>query len=132
MALRTCLHCLATLFSDVSFVRRRSVVVLWRLRHTSDVAEAVCSFTEPTPGIFHVLLTHKGRSEVRRLVHGIGTLVSWSEGVKACLQADGWREVDAPEGSRRMPARIRHQSHTIEIGEPDLQRGSQSPKTEQR
>lgn len=49
MALRTCLHRLATLLSDVCFVRRRSVVVLWRLRQTSDVAEAVCSFTEPTP-----------------------------------------------------------------------------------
>jgi hypothetical protein len=108
------------------------VVVLWRLRHTSDVAEAVCSFTEPTPGIFHVLLTHKGRSEIRRLVHGIDLLVSWSEGVKARLQADGWREVDVPKASRRIRGRIPHESHTIEIGEPDVHQGSQSPKTEKR
>jgi hypothetical protein len=127
MALRTCLHRLATRLSDVCFARRRSVIVLWRLRQTSDVAEAVCSVTEPTPGIFHVVLTHKGRCEIRRLVHGIDLLVCWSEGVKACLQADGWREVDVPKASRRVHRRTPHASHTIEIAAPDLRRGSQSP-----
>jgi hypothetical protein len=54
-----------------------------------DVAEAVCSVTEPAPGVFHVLLTHNGRPEIRRLMQGIDLLVSWSEGVKARLQV-GW------------------------------------------
>ena len=99
MALRTCFYFLAARLSDAGFVRRRSVVVLWRLRQTSDATETVCSFTEPTPGTFHVVLTHKGRCEIRRLVHGIDLLVSWSEGVKACLQANSWREVDVPKAS---------------------------------
>ena len=127
MALRTCVHRLATLLGDVCFARRRCVVVLWRLRQTPDGAEAVCAVTEPAPGVFHVLLTHNGRSEIRRLVHGIDLLVSWSEGVKARLQADGWREVDMPKASRGIRGRVPHESHTIEIGAPDLQRGSQSP-----
>lgn len=132
MAIRTCLHRLATLLSDVSIVRRKCVVVLWRLRQASDAAEAVCSFTEPSPGVFHVLLTHNGRAEIRRLVHGIDMLVSWSENVKARLQADGWRDVDVPEASQRIRRRIRHEGNTIEIGEPDLQGGSQSAKTKER
>jgi hypothetical protein len=108
------------------------VVVLWRLRQASDVAEAVCSFTEPSPGVFHVLLTHNGRAEIRRLMHGIDMLVSWSENVRACLQADGWRDVDVPEASQRIRRHIRHEGNTIEIGEPDLQGGSQSAKTKER
>jgi hypothetical protein len=127
MVLQTCLHRLATRLRDVCFVRRRSTVVLWRLRQTSEGAEAVCSVSEPTPGIFHVVLTHKGRSEIRRLVHGIDVLVSWSEGVKVRLQADGWHEVDVPKPSRRIRRRTPNESHTIEIGAPDVRRGSQSP-----
>jgi len=76
--------------------------------------------------------TNKGRSGIRPLVHGIDLLVSWSEGVKARLQPDGWREVDVPKESRRIRGRIPHESRTIETGEPDLQRGSQSRKTEKR
>lgn len=91
------------------------MVVLWRLRQTSDVAETACSFTEPSPGIFHVLLTHNGRPEIRRVVHGIDLLVAWSESVKARLQADGRREVDAWEEWHRVPSRIRHERHTMKI-----------------
>jgi len=92
------------------------------------VAETACSFTEPSPDVFQVLLTYNRRPEIRRLVHGIDMLVSWSEGVKARLQADGWREVDAPEGSHRIPRRIRHESHTITIGESHLREAHNHPK----
>lgn len=132
MALQTWLHRLATRLSDISVLRRKCVVVLWRLRQTSDVADTACSFTEPSPDVFHVLLTYNGRPEIRRLVHGIDMLIARSEGVKARLQADGWREVDAPEGSLRIPRGIRHESHTITIGESHLRGGSPSPNTKKR
>lgn len=115
MALRTWHHRLATLVSDLPVVRRRCVVVLWRLRQPSDLAEIACSFTEPSPGIFHVVLTYKGRPEIRRLIHGIEMLVAWSEGVKARLQPDGWREVDGLEGFHRIRGRIGHERKTREI-----------------
>jgi hypothetical protein len=127
MSLRTCLQRFMTRLNDVSFVRpRRAAVVLWRLRHTSGVSEAACSFTEPTPGIFHVLLTRNGKSEVPRLVHGVGTLVFWAEGVKVGLQANGWREVDVPKVPLRIRRRTLNEGHTIEIGAPDVRRGSPS------
>lgn len=132
MAFRLWLHRLVTLLGDLSIVRRRSVVVLWRLRQTFDVAETSCSFTEPSPHVFHLLLTCNGRPEIRRLMHGIDTLVSWSEGVKARLQADGWREVDEPARSLKIPRHIRDDSWTIKIGDARLQRGSQSRNTRRR
>lgn len=132
MALRIWLHRLATVLGDLSMIRRGHLVVLWRLRQTSDVAETACSFTEPAPGVFHVLLTCNGRPEIRRLMHGIDTLVSWSEGVKARLQADGWREVDAPERSPRILRPIRDDSHTIAIGGARLRKASQSPNKKRR
>ena len=132
MAFRICLRRIATRLSDLSVVRRRCVVVLWRLRQTSDVAETTCSFTEPSPDVFQVLLTCNDKPEIRRLVHGIDMLISWSEGVKACLRADGWREIDAPVGSYRTPGRLRHESNTMKIVESHLQDGSSSPKTQKR
>ena len=132
MALRIWLHRLATVLSDLSMLRRAYVVVLWRLRRTSDLTETTCSVTEPSPDVFQVVLTCNGRPEIRRLMHGIETLVSWSEGVKARLQADGWREVDAPERSPKIPRCIRDDSHTMTIGEARLRGASQSPNKKER
>ena len=88
-----------TLIADVPVFRRRREVVLWRLCQTSGTTETTCSFTEPVPEIFHVLVTCDGRTEVRRQMRGINTLMSWSENLNARLRAAGRHEVDQPQGS---------------------------------
>jgi hypothetical protein len=90
---------LMMLIADVPLLRRPREVVLWRLCQTPDTTETTCSFTEPSPEIFHVLVTCNGRTEVRRQMRGINTLMSWSENLNARLRAAGWHEVDQPEGS---------------------------------
>jgi hypothetical protein len=99
MAIRHWRDHLVTLITDVPVFRRQREVVLWRLCQTSGTTETTCSFTEPAPEIFHVLVTCDGRTEVRRQMRGINTLMSWSENLNARLRAAGWHEVDQPEGS---------------------------------
>jgi hypothetical protein len=128
MADRIWLYRLARRLIDRSGVPRSCVVVLWRLHQAGEVPETVCSFTEPSPNLFQVLLTCGGRPEIRRLVHGIDRLMVWSDGVKARLQVDGWRDVEAPEASRRIPGRIRDQRSTIQFSESHEGHGASSPK----
>jgi len=99
MALRHWRDHLMTLIADVPVFRRPREVALWRLCQTSGTTETTCSVTEPAPEIFHVLVTCDGRTEVRRQMRGINTLMSWSENLNARLRAVGWHEVDQREGS---------------------------------
>jgi hypothetical protein len=61
MALRNWRDHLMTLIADVSVFRRQPEVVLWRLCQTSGATETTCSFTEPAPEIFHVLVIFSSR-----------------------------------------------------------------------
>jgi hypothetical protein len=132
MAGQLWLYRLAGRLMDLSVIRRRRVIVLWRLHRTAGAAETVCSFTEPSPNLFDVLLTSNERLEIRRVVHGIDRLMVWSDGVKARLEADGWRDVWAPEASRRIPGRTRDDRSTVQIGEAHERHGAPSPKMEER
>jgi hypothetical protein len=104
MALKACLHGLSTQLRHLFLVERRRPVILWRLCQPLDIGEAVCSITEPSLGVFDIQVTHNGRVEVRRVVHDIDMLMSWSENVKACLHARGWQDVNRPE---RFPRGVR-------------------------
>ena len=101
MALRDWRDHFVTLITDLAVIRRGREVVLWRLRQTPGSTEAACSFTEPAPEIFHVLVTCNGRPGIRRRMRGMDTLVSWSESLKERLRAAGWYEVDSPEQVHR-------------------------------
>jgi hypothetical protein len=61
MALRNWRDHLMTSIADISVFRRQPEVVLWRLCQTSGATETTCSFTEPAPEIFHVLVIFSSR-----------------------------------------------------------------------
>lgn len=67
-------------------------VVVWRLHHASDEGQAACSFTEPAPGVFDVVVTCNGALEIRRVLNGLDMLMSWVSELRARLEAEGWRE----------------------------------------
>jgi hypothetical protein len=69
-----------------------SAIFVWRLHHASDATQAACSFTEPEPGVFQVVVTCNGTAEVRRVLNGLDMLMWWAAELRARLEADGWRE----------------------------------------
>ena len=89
MALRHWLHRLKSALVAGSSPR---AVVVWRLHHASDAGQAACSFTEPEPGVFDVVVTCHGAPEIRRVLNGLDMLMSWVSELRARLEADGWRD----------------------------------------